>query len=208
MQGLDGVHSLTKDTIEKLLRTIYSKSIYDLNQIEDIVLFTEGRKEYPNIGTDVIKLHTMTYILENIYWINVCLFVNEDFRSCFDDAIMIEKALLQVNDQEYQDFRDDMTLDDPNQKGPVRNVVINLSNHTDKMEMALFARIEDAKQKFFNAGMTDVYEDLLNTFEKRTELEVSYTIHNLVYVINAMNRNGVFHKYVRLVVDSVKEQLS
>ena len=150
----------------------------------------------------------MTYILENIYWINVCLFVNEDFRSCFDDAIMIEKTLLQVNDQEYQDFKDDMTLDDPNQKGPDKNVVINLSNHSDKMEMALFARIEDAKQKFFNAGMTEVYEDLLNTFEKRTELEVSYTVHNLVYVINAMNRNGVFHKYVRLVVDSVKEQLS
>lgn len=55
MQGLDGVHSLTKDTIEKLLRTIYSKSIYDLNQIEDIVLFTEGRKEYPNIALKLLN---------------------------------------------------------------------------------------------------------------------------------------------------------
>lgn len=208
MQGLDGVHSLTKDTIEKLLRAVYTKPIYDLSQVEDIVLFTEGRKDFPNIGTEVIKLNTMTYILENIYWINVCLFVNEDFRSCFDDAIMIEKALLQVNDLEYQDFRDDMTLEDPTQKGPDKNVVINLSSHSDKMEMALLARIEDSKQKFFNAGMTEVYEDLLNTFERRTQLEVTYTIHNLVYVINALNRNGVFNKYVRLVVESVKNQLS
>ena len=74
--------------------------------------------------------------------------------------------------------------------------------------MALLARIEDSKQKFFNAGMTEVYEDLLNTFERRTQLEVTYTIHNLVYVINALNRNGVFNKYVRLVVESVKNQLS
>lgn len=208
MQGLDGVNSLTKESIEKILSRIYKSSIYDTSQIEDIVLFTEGRTEFPNIGTDVIQLDHMMYITENIYWINICLFVNEDFRSCFDDAIIIEKALLQVNDLEYQDFREDMILDESDDKATNKNVTINLSHYSDKMEMALLNRIDNAKQKFFKAGMTDVYDDLITSFDNGIRMEVSDIIHNLVYVINAINRNGVFRKYVKLVVESVKNQLS
>lgn len=208
MQGLNGVHALTKDAIEKTLMKVYKKPIYNIGQIEDIVLFTSERTNYSNIGTDCIRLSKMMYMLENIYWINVCLFVNKDFRSCFDDAIAIEKALLQVNDIEYNDFREDMILADEEDAMGDKSVPIDLSNYSDKMEMAIMSRLDNAAQVFYRAGMTDVYDDLIDTFDRQLEAEIMYTIHNMVYVINAMNRNGVFNKYVRLVVDSVKKQLS
>lgn len=212
MQGLDKLNSLSRESVKKILGLMYETGMYDTALMEDTVLFTEGRVDFPNIGTDAIRLSTMMYLMENSYWINVCLFVNEDFRACFDDAIMIEKALLQVNDLEYQDFRDDMTLDDKDAPANDRNVPINLSRYNDKMEMAIISKIssdkQSARQLFFQAGMMDVYEDLMHDFDRKTEESVSYTIHNFVYVINAMNRNGVFCKYVKLVVDSVKKQLS
>lgn len=209
MQGLDVIKSeRAKDTIRKMLDLMYSPNLYDTDEIEDLVLFTEERTNYSTIGTESIKMSTMRYMLTNMYWISVCLFVNADFRGCFDDAIAIEKALLQVNDQEYEDFRDEMTLDSSDDSGTDAEIVINIDNYNDQMEVMLCNGLSKASQEFINAGMKDVYLELMDTFDKKTLAEIRYTIHNMIYVINAMNRNGVFKKYVRLVVESVKKQLS
>jgi len=209
MQGLDVIKSeRTKEAVSKILNLLYSKELYNTENIEDLVLFTEERSNYSTIGTDTIRASVMAYILQNIYWISVCLFVNEDFRSCFDDAIAIEKALLQVNDQEYEDFRDEMTLDSDSKSGTDANVRIDIDKYSDKVERMLCSTISNSSKAFENAGMKDVYLELMTSFEKKVLAEMQYTIHNFVYVINAMNRNGVFYKYVNLVVDSVKKQLS
>ena len=206
MEGLKPLNPLVQSAAEKMLARLYKPNMYDLNSFEDVILFTERRTEYSNIGTDAIDFNTMLYMIENIYWINVCLFVNNDFRACFEDAITIEKALLMVNDQDYEDFREEMTLDED--KGPDKTVSINLSTYNDKMEMAIVNRMDKCRQEFYQAGMTDVYDDLIATFENKTAIEITYIIHNMIYVINAFNRNGVFKKYVTLVVDSVKQQLA
>lgn len=208
MQGLDAIRSQqSKDAIFRMLSEIYDQKMYDVNQIEDIVLFTSGREDYSNIGTDSVKLSVMKYITENIFWISVCLFVNEDFRSCFDDAIAIEKMLLQVNDIEYADFRDDMTLNEKINE-PDQNVGIELNNYRQEIDQAIMGSILGAEKSFAAAGMVNVYKDLIETFDKDVLNAVKYTIHNYVYIINAMNRNGIFNKYVKLVVNSVKKQLS
>ena len=209
MQGLNisAVHPLTKDAVIKLLEMTYDKGLYDIGQIEDIVLFTEKRSEYQSIGTDMMDLDNMKYMCDNIFWINICLYVNADFRACFNDAITIEKALMQVNDVEYQDFRDDMTLDDDDGKVH-KNFPIELSSYNGNVEAALTNMLKKARNDFFNAGMTDVYEDLSKGFDSKSAQEIAYVIHNMVYVINAFNRNGVFRKYVTLVVDSVRKQLN
>ena len=206
MEGLKPIHSLTQSAIEKILERLYKPKMYDLNSFEDVILFTNRRTEFSNIGADCIKFSHMLYLIENIYWINVCLFVNSDFRACFEDAITIEKALLMVNDQDYEDFRDEMTLDEPDANDQTVN--IDLASYNDKMEMAIIHRMDKCRQDFYQAGMTDVYDDLIATFEEKTALEITYIIHNIIYVINAFNRNGVFKRYVMLVVDSVKKQLS
>lgn len=208
MQGLDveGLHPSSKDAVKTVMRTMYDK-LYDPSQTEDILLFTERRSEFPNIGTDCVEMSTMKYMSDNAYWINVCMYVNADFRACFNDAITIEKALLQVNDIEYQDFRDDMTLErdkDPDDK----TISVNLGSYDSGMEMAVRNRLDLSKSQFYKAGMTEVYNDLASGFDRQTAAEVSYIAHNMLYVINAFNRNGVFRKYVMLVVDSVKKQLS
>ena len=206
MEGLKPINSLTQSAIEKILERLYKPKMYDLNSFEDVILFTNRRTEFSNIGADCIKFSHMLYLIENIYWINVCLFVNSDFRACFEDAITIEKALLMVNDQDYEDFRDEMTLDEPDATDQTVN--IDLASYNDKMEMAIIHRMDKCRQDFYQAGMTDVYDDLIATFEEKTALEITYIIHNIIYVINAFNRNGVFKRYVMLVVDSVKKQLS
>jgi len=208
MQGLDSIRSQqSKDAIFRMLSEIYDQKMYDVNQIEDIVLFTSGREDYSNIGTDSIKLSVMKYVTDNIFWMSVCLFVNEDFRSCFDDAIAIEKMLLQVNDIEYADFRDDMTLNEKINE-PDQNVGIDLNNYRPEIDQAIMGSILNAEKAFANAGMVNVYKELIETFDKEVLNAVRYTVHNYVYVINAMNRNGIFNKYVKLVVNSVKKQLS
>lgn len=207
MQGLESVvHSSTKIAISKIFDMAYKSNMYKLENMEDVVLFTAKRVDYPNIGTDVINIDDMTYLADNIFWINVCLFVNDDFRACFDDAITIEKALLQVNDQDYEDFRDEMILDNINSDA-TKSVPINLASYNTRVEQAVIKRITDANQNFFNSGMTDVYDDLTRTFDATTGAAITHIIHNMIYVINAFSRNGVFKKYVTLVVDSVKTQL-
>lgn len=207
MLGLDieGLHPASKDAVTTILGSLYG-SRYDPVQTEDIALYTERRSEFPNIGTNNMQLSCMKYMMNNIYWINICMYVNEDFRACFNDAITIEKALLQVNDEEYQDFRDDMTLEDPSPED--KKIDINLSNYSNVMEMSIRNNIDVAKMAFYKAGMTEVYDDLARNFDRKTASEISYIAHNMLYVINAFNRNGVFRKYVTLVVDSVKKQLS
>lgn len=209
MQGLDVIKSeRTKDSIAKLLNLLYADNMYDTEYIEDLVLFTEERENYSTIGTENIKTSVFKYILTNIYWINVCLFVNEDFRSCFDDAIAIEKALLRVNDQEYEDFRDEMTLNDDDNGRTDTYIEINIDKYNNVVDEAVKNSIMSASRDFEKAGMVDVYLELMKNFDSKTLSEISYVIHNLLYIINALNRNGVFNKYVRLVIESVKKQLA
>lgn len=210
MQGMnfEGIHQNSKAYINTLMTKVYG-NIYKPEQVEDIILWTERRNEYPNIGTESVQMSTMKYIADNIYWINICLFVNADFRACFDDAITIEKALLQVNDMEYQDFRDDMTLDEEKIPGD-KTFSVNLTHYNDKIENVVTNLTDVAKTMFYKAGMTEVYNDLAKSLDSDRKLfgDISYILHNMMYVINSFNRNGVFRKYVRLVVDSVKQQLS
>ena len=208
MQGITVLDNIkSQQTVEAIYDLLYAKRLYSCDTIEDIILFTQKRQDYSNIGSDKIHSVVLKYILDNIFWINVCLYVNDDFRSCFDDAIAIEKALLQVNDQEYIDFRDDMTLDSESGAEMSPEIPINLSAFNEALARMLVNSIRSSKVNFDKSNMDDVYVELMDTIEGEECESVKYIINNMVYVINALNRNNVFHKYVNLVVDSVKAQL-
>lgn len=209
MTGTTSLDSRTAEAIEKLLGIAYPPGLYDPGLLEDLILATPERENYSSIGTDGIKQSRMLYLFDNLFWVSVCLFVNKDFRDCFHDAILIEKALLQVNEEEYADFRDDMVLagDEDADMGD-RFVRINLARYSSSADMAFRSRLEGSKQKFWSAGMMDAYEELSDGFDAETKASVSYVIHNMLYMVNALDKNGVFNKYVHLVVDSVRDQLS
>ena len=209
MTGLDTptLDPKAKEAVAKNMKALYTRNLCDLSQIEDIELFTDGRANYPNIGTGEIRMNNMKYVAEHAFWINVCLYVNKDFRACFNDAITIERALQMVNDQEYADFRDEMTLDsDDADLGPA--VAINFSRYSDKLDGFVDMLMSKARTEFRNAGMIDVYDDLAINMDRADVTDVSFIINNMVYIINAFNRNGVFRKYVTLVIDSVRKQLT
>lgn len=209
MTGMSGVEPRTAMALERYCKILYGDKLYDMDAFEDMVLATAERENYSNIGTDTLKLSTLKYVTSNAFWINVCLFVNSDFRDCFHDAILIEKALMQVSDVEYQDFRDDMTLEsDGLADTGDRLMPVRLDSCSPSTERVFENMLKNNENAFYNAGMSEAYGELLDTMDRQTAQDTSYVIHNAVYMTNAMDKNGVFNKYVHLVVDSVKKQLS
>lgn len=209
MQGISVIENAENvSTIEKVYASIYDAKLYDLELMEDMILLTPKRDDVcTNIGTDKIQVSTFQYVVQNILWINVCLFVNEDFRSCFDDAIAIEKALTQVNDIDYQDFRDDMALAS-NSNAVRQNYTIDFTKYNKQLCDTIIIQMAKNMKSFDTYGMIPVYKELMDEFKIQEIRSIQYILHNMVYVVNAMNWNDVFNKYVRIVVDKVRDQLS
>lgn len=209
MTGLEGIEPRTGMALEKALRTMYPPELGSPEELEDLILLTPERENWADIGMGKKYLGTVKYMVVNAFWINVCLFVNADFRECFHDAILIEKALLQVTDSEYADFRDDMVLADAEDRDMYdRQMAIDFSRYSSQMDSTFNGILAKAKQQFFEDGMSDAYDELANGFDRETKESVAYVVANMAYVANAMDLNGVFNKYVHLVVDSVIEQLA
>ncbi len=213
--GIECLHPLVQEAVEKFYQKMYppgssGKQVYDLTRLEDMELTLSEQQKVYNIGTSMITTRTLKYLLNNSFWINVCLLVNADFRACFDDAIMIEKALMQVDDVQYSDFRDDMTLPvaDEDLTG-IKSFKVDFSAYRGSYEGLVLNGTQAAWTNFVNAGMSDAYQALLDDVPYDRDKGPGFLniIHAIVYVANAMNRNGVFDKYVRLVVESVKKQL-
>ena len=208
MAGIAFLPGSTQDSIVELLKILYPRGVCDPTLLEDMELASEeGRAGFPDIGTKTVRLSTFRYLIENMFWINVCLFVNQDFRDCFADAVLIEKALLQVNDMEYEDFRADMTLASRDPAEDAKLLGVAIDRPSARFGELMASTLRKSKDRFNADGMTGAYEELAESFTAEERDAVKAAAEALVYVVNAMNRNGVFDKYVRLVVDSVKKQL-
>lgn len=213
--GVECLHPLVQEAVIKSYKKLFppgpkGDTVYDIDRLEDMELTLPEQQKIYNIGTSSITARTMNYLLQNVYWINVCLLVNADFRSCFDDAIMIEKALMQVDDIQYRDFRDDMTLPvSDDDLSNTKSFGVNFGSYRGSVEGLVLSQFQKAWDRFIDSGMTDAYQALLDEVPRNRDMGPAFLniIHAIVYVVNAMNRNGVFDKYVRLVVESVKKQL-
>lgn len=209
MTGFSAVHDRIKNAMAEHLKLFYDMEKLDMDRFEDLILATPARKAYADIGTDCIRQDTLQYLVANMAWINVCLFVNEDFRSCFRDAILIEKALLQVSKSEYDDFRDEMSLaSEATDLGRNQTIGVNLAAYDPKIDMSIGGTLMTGMERFFAMGMSEAYNTLVNGLSGAELEETNYVAYNLVYFVNALNRNGVFNKYVRIVIENVKKQLA
>lgn len=215
MTGTKSIKIETKMAIEQKLGLFFPEGMFDMERFEDLALATPQRKNYSDIGMGEVNLSVLQYVMANIDWINICLFVNDDFRSCFYDAIMIEKALLQVSRSEYLDFRDDMSLDkDTTGKGGPGDRLVNVdfSIYSMGMDSSIGSLIMPAHSKFIGDGNQEAYFEILDDLRKSPGdgalSRVEYAVYNFIYVLNALQYNGVFRKYVTIVVDNVKKQLS
>ena len=209
MTGLDSIHERVRISLRSCVDMIRGSASVDMERFEDLILATPARRNYCDIGTGDIRSSTMQYLTENAQWIGVCLFANSDFRACFKDAILIEKALLQVSRKEYADFREEMTLmSEKNPAGGDAVIGVNLSEYSSKADDTVRGMLSAGQGRFSAANMGEVYEELLQELSPEDRADTAYALYNLVYLVNAMNRNGVFRKYVRLVLDNVKRQLA
>ncbi len=210
MTGLEMIDNRSKIAIAQCMERFYPKSMADISMLQDMALATaSGRKGYNDIGTDSVRQDIVSYVTDNFAWINVCLFVNEEFRACFRDAILIEKALLQVSRDDYRMFRDDMVLaSEANDLGGLKCVHVDLSVYDQERESLISMMLSNGYTEFMRAGMTDAYNELRDTLPGREKEELLNILYNVLYFVNAINYNGVFRKYVKIVVDNVKKQLA
>mgnify|MGYP006990157164 CR=1 FL=1 len=108
------------------------------------------------IGMGEIDKDMFIYALTNLPWINICLFVNDDFRECFCDAVMIEKALLQVSRREYLEFRDEMTMDGDSDL-PAASIAVNFASFSQEIDSAIGTLIAQGYTLLVGSGTHEAY---------------------------------------------------
>lgn len=206
MTGSMHVNPMTKEAVSRHMSRLYPDGMFRLDDFEDLILATPQRTQYSDIGLGTLDSEMFVYALQNLPWINICLFVNGDFRECFCDAVMIEKALLQVSRREYLEFREDMTMDGDD-KLPKGKIGINFAAYDQQTDDAVAALISSGSRVLSESGTSEAYDLLLKELSGEALDRTKYAVHNLVYLINALEHNGVFRKYVTIVVENVKKQL-
>lgn len=207
MTGTTLMNPMTKTVISQCVQQLFEKNDIDLENLEDVILATPRRVEYNDIGMGVIDSEKLIYLLSNMSWIFICLFVNQDFRECFYDAVMIEKALLQVSREEYRDFRDDMLLDGKNIM-PQGKTGVDLSVYDAKTGTNLPAILSKSMMELVTSGTSEAYWALESELAGEALERTKFAVYNMIYLLNAIQHNGVFYKYVYIVVDNVKKQLA
>lgn len=207
MTGAMDMHSATKTAISQRFLRFFDDGVIELENLEDVILATPRRTEYTDIGMGEIDRAKLIYLLNNMSWIFICLFANQDFRECFYDAVMIEKALLQVSREEYRDFREDMLLDE---KGamPGAKIGIDFTKYNGKLDSELGAMLSASMDILTQSGTSDAYWLLERELKDEALERTRFAVYNMVYLLNAIQHNGVFYKYVTIVVDNVKKQLA
>lgn len=206
MTGSIHMNPMTKEALSRHMSRMYPDGMFRLDDFEDLILATPQRTQYADIGMGTLDGDTFIYALQNLPWINICLFVNGDFRSCFCDAVMIEKALLQVSRREYLEFREDMTMDGDDGL-PGKKVGVNFAAYDQKTDNVVGTLISSGFKVLSESGTADAYDLLLKELDGEAMDKTKYAVYNLVYLVNALEHNGVFRKYVNIVVENVKKQL-
>lgn len=206
MTGLIHVNPMTKEAITRHMSRCFPDGMFPLEKFEDMSLATPARSKYADIGMGEIDKDMFIYALTNLPWINICLFVNDDFRECFCDAVMIEKALLQVSRREYLEFRDEMTMDGDSDL-PAASIAVNFASFSQEIDSAIGTLIAQGYTLLVGSGTHEAYDLLLKELSGDALEKTGYVVYHLVYLINALRHNGVFRKYVTIVVENVKKQL-
>lgn len=197
--------------VETNFDMIYGDKITQYDRIADAILYTSERDRHPNIGNDVVSSERFKFFFGNIFWINICLFANDEFREVIEDAIITEKMLLYVSSEDYAEARKNSRLDNIDRSG------VELHPNIDKFS-PLFAEritmlITDGRDDLIRSGMANAYDTLIGQIVAGDEPDsrcrsIAFIIEHVVYLINALSNNDVLYRYVARVIDAVKRNIS
>lgn len=198
------------EQIQGLTDKFWTKNLFQMSDIVDIALMSEeGRQNYSNIGSDSISQDVMDFVLNNIHWINICLYVNSDFREAVYDSIVIEQAIGEVDESDYTDLREDMRIPSLFQKRSQSKYSVNIDKPLPANDFQRFLKnINDSSVDLKNFRLDNIYAELQQNLTGDTYNQVVLINNNLVYAMNAFDKNDILFKYVQLVVENVRNILN
>lgn len=197
------------DQIENLTNKFWTKDIFKMSEIIDIGLLSEEcRQNYANIGIKNISQDVLDFVLNNIYWINICLYVNQDFREAVYDSIVIEQALGEVDESDYVDLRDDMRIASVINARSQLNYDVNIDKPLPQNDVQRFNKnVADSLNDIKSFKLDNIYTELQRSLTGGVYDQVVLIDNNLVYALNAFDKNDILYKYVTLVVKNVRDIL-
>lgn len=197
------------DQIESLTSKFWAKNIFKMSEIIDIGLLSEEcRQNYANIGIKNISQEVLDFVLENIYWINICLYVNKDFREAVYDSIVIEQALGEVDTNDYIDLRDDMRISSVTNSRSQVNYDVNIDKPLPQSDIQRFNKnVENSLNDVKSFKLDNIYAELQRSLTGDVYDQIVLIDNNLVYALNAFDKNDILYKYVSLVVKNVRDIL-
>lgn len=213
MIGERGVNNIkcqqSVDQISGLTDKFWTKNLFQMSDIIDIGLLSEEcRQNYANIGIKNISQDVLDFVLNNIYWINICLYVNQDFREAVYDSIVIEQALGEVDESDYVDLRDDMRIASVINGRSQSNYDVNIDKPLPQNDVQRFNRnIEESITDLKSFKLDNIYDELQRSLTGDVYNQVVLINNNLVYALNAFDKNDILYKYVTLVVKNVRDIL-
>lgn len=198
------------EQIQNLVNKFWSKNLFDMDNVIDIGLLSEElRQGYASIGIESISQDVIDFVFSNIHWINICLYVNDDFRDAVYDSVVIEQAISEVDESDYIELRDDMRIaslfQSRSQSKYSVNIDIPLPGNDIQRFLNSIGSSEGEMQKF---RLEQIYKDLQASLSGNALNQVVSINSNMVYALNAFDKNDILFKYVQLVVTNVRNILS
>ena len=150
-----------------------------------------------------IRAELANYLMSHFSLLYIGLIINKEFRDTFVEAVSVEIALDDKDEEFVNNIRKDMQ--DGRPKTSKGNYVINLSSYNEKVYQKLNGKLAESFDKViqFNDAITEIAADL--TDEECSE--IGFVASNFMYLIRAFAKNPLFANYAKSVLHTVQEQL-
>lgn len=198
------------EQIQALTDKFWSKNLFNMADVIDIGLLSEElRQEYASIGSESISQDVIDFVFSNIHWINICLYVNADFREAVYDSITIEQAISEVDEDDYIALREDMRIASLFQSRSQSKYSVNIDMPLPGNDVQRFVQnISSSAGEMQKFKLEQIYRDLQSSLTGDVLNQVVSINSNMVYALNAFDKNDILFKYVQLVVTNVRNILS
>lgn len=196
------VNDVAELAVVKLVSTIFSDVAYmePSTVRHNVELACEGGMSREDRS---IRAELANYLMSHFSLLYIGLIINKEFRDTFVEAVSVEIALDDKDEEFVNNIRKDMQ--DGRPKTSKGNYVINLSSYNEKVYQKLNGKLAESFDKViqFNDAITEIAADL--TDEECSE--IGFVASNFMYLIRAFAKNPLFTNYAKSVLHTVQEQL-
>lgn len=150
-----------------------------------------------------IRVELANYLLSHFSLVFVGLIVNKEFRETFKEAVSVEIALDNKDEEFVKRIRSEMQ-DGANlpTKG---NFVVNFGSYNENIYKKLNGKLSNSFSKI--TQYDDTMSELIEELTDDDMIDIGFCASNFMYLIRAFAKNPLFANYVKTVVYNVQVTL-